>query len=174
MLLKSLKKQILKKKIESKLKKVDAQLLDKSLPIKTVGCLVDRSLIADSSYFYDLFEELKIDQNKVSLLSFSDEGDASSGLFGYNVTKNALSWKSDIVSDDAREFISHEYDLLINFFKNSNSVLGLISAHSNALFRIGFENIDNRFNDLIFSTKMSKKNVFKNELFRYLKIMNKI
>lgn len=174
MLLKLLKKQILRKKIDTKLQKVSRQFKDKSMPIKSVGCLIDYNLISDSSYFNQLSKELNVNQNDIQLLTFEEEKEVSSNFFGLKVSKKSISWKSDIISDDAHEFMSQEYDLLINFFKNSNSVLGLISANTNALFRVGFENIDNRFNDLIFSSKMSNDTVFGKELIRYLKIMNKI
>lgn len=174
MLLNSLKKQILRKKIDSKLRKVDGQLKDKSMPIKTVGCLIDGSLISDLSYFKELSTILNVHHNNIFLLTFNDDKKAEPYRIGLTVSRKSISWKSDINSDDANEFMSREYDLLINYFKKSNSVLGLISSYTDAFFRVGFENIDNRFNDLIFSSQMSEKDVFKIELERYLKIMNKI
>jgi hypothetical protein len=174
MLLNSLKKQILRKKIDSKLRKVDSQLKDKSMPIKTVGCLIDGSLISNLSYFRELSSVLNVHTNNIFMLTYNDDKKAEPYSIGLTALRTSISWKSDIVSDDAKEFMSRDYDLLINYFKKSNSVLGLISAHTNAFFRVGFETIDNRFNDLIFSSQMLEKDIFKIELERYLKIMNKI
>jgi len=68
------------------------------------------------------------------------------------------------------EFISYDYDLLINFFK-SNNVLTLLSSKVNAKFRVGFSSVDSRLNDLIFSEKIKKFKEFDSELIKYLRII---
>jgi len=71
---------------------------------------------------------------------------------------------------DSLEFISYDYDLLINFFK-SNNVLTLLSSKVNAKFRVGFSSVDSRLNDLIFSEKIKKFKEFDSELIKYLRII---
>ena len=71
---------------------------------------------------------------------------------------------------DSLEFISFEYDILINFFKN-NKFLTLLSSKTKANFRVGFDSVDSELNDLIFSQQIIKYADFKSELIKYLKMI---
>ena len=86
------------------------------------------------------------------------------------MTPECVSFYGNLNGKDSLEFISFEYDLLINFFK-SNRFLTLLSSKTNAKFRVGFESVDSRLNDLIFSEKIKKYNDFKNEIIKYLKMI---
>ena len=87
-----------------------------------------------------------------------------------NITPKCVSFYGNISGKDSLEFISFEYDLLINFFK-SNRFLTLLSSKTNAKFRVGFESVDSKLNDLIFSEKIKKYNNFKAELIKYLNMI---
>jgi hypothetical protein len=47
----------------------------------------------------------------------------------------------------------------------------LLSSKVNAKFRIGFDSVDPKLNDLIFSSKIKKYLDFENELVKYLKLI---
>jgi len=49
-----------------------------------------------------------------------------------------------------------------------------MTAISQAKFKIGILQSDERLNDLIIYTKIKEFNVFENEVFKYLTILNKI
>ena len=87
-----------------------------------------------------------------------------------NITPDSISFYGNLKGNDSLEFISYEFDLLINFF-NSNDVLSLLSSKVNAKFRIGFDSVDPELNDLIFSSKIKKYLDFENELVKYLKLI---
>ena len=82
----------------------------------------------------------------------------------------SISYSGNLKGKDSLEFISYDYDLLINFFK-SNNVLTLLSSKVNAKFRVGFSSVDSRLNDLIFSEKIKKFKEFDSELIKYLRII---
>ncbi len=87
-----------------------------------------------------------------------------------NITPKSISYTGNLTGRDSLEFISYDYDLLINFFKSSD-VLTLLSSKVNAKFRVGFNSVDSRLNDLIFSDKMKKFKEFDSELIKYLKLI---
>ena len=84
------------------------------------------------------------------------------------ISKDSISFYGNIVSSDANEFISYDYDLLINYFGN-NKILTLISSKVNAKFRVGFDNSNKDINDIIFSNIFNNFAKFSNELIKYLK-----
>ena len=91
-------------------------------------------------------------------------------FFCARIKPKCISFYGNLTGKDSLEFISNDYDLLINFFK-SNSLLTLLSSKSNAKFRVGFESVFPELNDLIFSNNIKKFKNFKNELIKYLKLI---
>ena len=87
-----------------------------------------------------------------------------------NKTPTSISFYGNLNGNDSLEFISYEYDLLVNFF-NSNDILTLLSSKANAKFRIGFDSVDPRLNDLIFSNKIKKFKEFEKEFVKYLNLI---
>ena len=81
-----------------------------------------------------------------------------------------FSFSGDIKGLDSLEFISYDFDLLINFF-NDNNILTLLSSKVKAKFRVGFDSVDSKLNDLIFSKKIKKFNDFEVEFVKYLKLI---
>ena len=87
-----------------------------------------------------------------------------------NITPSCISFMGNLSGRDSLEFISYDYDMLINFFK-SNELLTLLSSKTNAKFRVGFDSVDSNLNDLIFSNQIKKFSDFKFELIKYLKMI---
>jgi len=71
-----------------------------------------------------------------------------------------------------------EFKSLTKQIKLSSKALSLdlkiATARSKAQFKIGILQTDTRLNDLIIKTNINEFDVFKNEVFKYLTILNKI
>ena len=150
----------------------------KNLPsdsiIKTVG------IIFDESYFYEkeaLVQELtenKIDEKDIKILVYKDKLKKNE-TFDYPVfSNNDLSWRGSIDKKEVKEFIKAPFDLLINYYDTEKVALLLVSHLSKASFKVGFATIDKRLNHLMINTNAENYKVFMDELFKYLKILNKI
>jgi hypothetical protein len=72
------------------------------------------------------------------------------------------------------DFINEKFDLLINYYDVEKALLLLITRNSQANIKVGFSTIDKRLNYLIIDTKIENHAIFTHELFKYLKILNKI
>ena len=79
--------------------------------------------------------KIGLKEKDIKIISFSDTGDPFSK---WEYQMNQLFY-GNIVSNDANEFISYDYDLLINYF-GDNKILTLISSKVNSKFRVGFDN----------------------------------
>ena len=127
---------------------------------------------------YEIVEKWidKLSDLKIQVISLSDTigtavpDDIFNIFSNMNITPKSISYSGNLKGKDSLEFISYDYDLLINFFK-SNNVLTLLSSKVNAKFRVGFSSVDSRLNDLIFSEKIKKFKEFDSELIKYLRII---
>ena len=117
-----------------------------------------------------MFEQLSMVLGNHFVITFQENDNGFNIFSNMNITPKSISYTGNLVGKDSLEFISYDYDLLINFFK-SGDVLTLLSSKVNARFRVGFNSVDSRLNDLIFSNKMKKFKEFDSELIKYLKLI---
>jgi len=143
-------------------------------PIKTVG------IVFDESYFYEreaLVEELVsngIREDDIQVLVFKDTIKKNE-VFDYpTFSHNDLSWHATFNKPEVNNFTAQPFDLLINYYDTEKAALLLISHLSKASFKVGFSSIDKRLNHFMINTNAENYKVFINELFKYLKILNKI
>jgi hypothetical protein len=143
-------------------------------PIKTVGLLVDESYFLKTN---DLIKEIVsngIAESSIKVIVYGDllkKNEAYSypafGLKDFN-------FKGEVELQSINEFVSEEFDLLINYYDVEKPVLLLLTNNSKAKFKVGFSSIDKRLNHLMITSNAENYKVFIHELFRYLKILNKI
>jgi len=142
--------------------------------IRTIG------IIFDESYFYEreaLVQELVhhgIQEKDIKVLVFKDKIKKNE-TFDYPVFSHKdLSWTATFEKSEVKDFISHRFDLLINYYDTEKSALLLVSNQSKAIFKVGFASIDKKLNHFMINTNAENYKVFVDELFKYLKILNKI
>ena len=142
--------------------------------IKTVG------IIFDESYFYereDLVKELiqkGIDEKDIKILVFKDKIKKNE-VFDYPVFNHKdLSWTGTVDKKEVKDFVTEPFDLLINYYDTEKIALLLVSHSSKASFKVGFAAVDKRLNHFMINTNAENYKVFMDELFKYLKILNKI
>ena len=170
MIFKSLHESLLKKKIKKSLILLDTQSRVKPNPIKSMGCIVDPLFPVDVNSFIKLAKKIGLKDKDLKIITFQENENGFNIFSNMNITPDSISFYGNLKGNDSLEFISYEFDLLINFF-NSNDVLTLLSSKVNAKFRIGFDSVDPKLNDLIFSSKIKKYLDFENELVKYLKLI---
>lgn len=142
--------------------------------IKKVGILIDES------YFYDkqaLIQELiqfGFSENDIKILVYRDKIKKQE-VFDYPIyCHKDLSWKGTLDKKEIKDFINEPFDLLINYYDTEKVALLLISHLSKASFKVGFAAIDKRLNHFMIDTNAENYKIFIEEMFKYLKILNKI
>lgn len=154
-------------KIDDSIKSLKNLERNFSKPINKVGCIIDTNLDVDYYQILELIEKIDLKEKDIKIISFSDTN-FNDPFSKMRISKNSINFYGKIVSSDANEFISYDYDLLINYFGN-NRILTLISSKVNAKFRVGFDNSNKDINDIIFSNIFNNFAKFSNELIKYLK-----
>ena len=142
--------------------------------IKKVG------IIFDESYFYEreaLVQELisnGIEEKDIKYIVFKDKIKKNE-VFDFPVFSfKDLTWIATIDNPQVNEFVKEPFDLLINYYDTEKTALLLASHLSKAHFKVGFSLIDNRLNHFMINTNAENYKIFMDELFKYLKILNKI
>lgn len=142
--------------------------------IKTIG------IVLDETYFHEkeaLIKELVsngIEESNISILVFKNRIKKNEILdYSYFSFKD-LNWNAAFDKEEVNNFVNQKFDLLINYYDTEKSALLLLTHLSKANFKIGFASVDKRLNHFMIDTNAENYKVFIDELFKYLKILNKI
>jgi hypothetical protein len=162
----------IKKYVKNKLSNVIN--LFQNAKVTTVGILIDETLFNKKEALIDQLINNGIDVNNIRLLVFKDKIQKKE-TFNYPIfSQSDLSWIAKIINKDAEAFIAEPFDLLINYYDVEKVSLIIATNESKAKFKVGFESIDKRLNHFIIESKIEDYGIFVTELFKYLKILNKI
>ena len=172
MLLNYFKDLFTKKAVKKNLSHAVLTVSDKK--IETVG------IVFDESYFYEreaLVSELiqnGIKEENIKVLVFKDKIKKNE-VFDYPVFSHKdLSWHATFDKKELADFVDEPFDLLINYYDTEKAALLLVSHQSQAGFKVGFGTVDKRLNHFMINTNAENYKVFMDELFKYLKILNKL
>ncbi|WP_461305152.1 DUF6913 domain-containing protein [Aureisphaera sp.] len=144
-------------------------------PAKTLGFLVDEMLLPDFDKLYDFSKDLGMVPKDVKVFSFIEvRKKLPSSLRQNQVQCKDFNWKGEMHNQNAQEFLDTSFDVLVGYYKGKNEFLDMMISQSNAKFKVGFANSDDRLFDLIISVKPEETDLFKKELIKYLTILNKI
>lgn len=166
-------------KVKSGLKFIEDEL-KKNRPfsekkgVSSIACVVDMDNYPNAEAFESLRESLKLKPNAVHVIGFKRNEDKN-GMFSIPfVTTRQLGWNGSIENGDFSEFVGRDYDVLINYYTDDKLMLKLMSAKVNARIRVGLQEADNEFNDLIFDCQLNDFKTFSSELKKYLKILKEV
>lgn len=170
-MLKSIQKRSSKKVLEQKLNLQTTKTVS-TTKVKKIGCIVDLDELAEDKInalkkaftFVDDFvligyQQKKNEQAKADFYVFDDK---------------AFGWKGSIKDVTVAEFCKQPFDVLISYFTSEKLPLQLAATLSVCDLKIGVEGSDQRIHDLIIHSPIHEISVFKDELIKYLTILNKI
>ena len=166
-------KNFLTKKIVNK-SLSNVKLVSTASKIKTIGIIFDDNFFHARDAFVGELVHHGIAKDSIKMLVFKDKIKKNE-VFDFPTFCNSdLSWTATFSKLDVVNFANEKFDLLINYYDVEKIPLLLISNESKASFKVGFSSIDKRLNHFLIDTKTEKFEVYIDELFKYLKILNKI
>lgn len=142
--------------------------------IQTIGLLIDESYFTEKE---DLVNELianGIAETNIKIIVYRDKWKKNEVYSQPTFGTKHLNWNAQITNPTVREFMKEKFDLLISFYDVEKAFLLKVTHSSKAQFKVGFSSVDKRLNHLMINTNAENHTVFVHELFRYLKILNKI
>ena len=172
MFIKYIKELSVKKILKSSLHNVKPSVA--THPIKTVGILVDESYFAEKEQLTQELVQNGIKESNIKMIVFKDKIKKNETFSQPTFSNKDMSWKGDLLPAFITEFTETPFDMLVSYYDTEKAPLLLSTHHSKALFKVGFSTVDKRLNHLMINTNAENYKVFTHELFRYLKILNKI
>jgi hypothetical protein len=172
MFLNYIKNLLVKKALKKSLHNVNTD--SQKNPIKTVGLLVDESHFLNAN---DLIKEVVsngIAESNIKVIAYREHLKKNEVYLYPTFGLKDIDFRGTIGLQSINEFVSEEFDLLINYYDIEKPILLLLTNNSMAKFKVGFSSIDKRLNHLMITSNVENYKVFIHELFRYLKILNKI
>lgn len=172
MFLNKIKDFFIKKTFKKSLHNV--KLTDTNHPVNTVGILFDESCLHQKEALLKNLTAQGIKPGNIRFMVFRNAV-RKNEQFDYPVfSYNDISWGGNPESKAADDFTAMPFDLLISYYDTGKAPLMLVTQKSKAVFKVGFSEIDSRLNHFMISTPAENHNIFTDELFKYLKILNKI
>jgi len=172
MFLNFLKNYLLKRKLKNSLANVINAFPDQK--IRTIGILIDESYFSDRDGLVQELVQQGFSQENIGILVYKDKVKKNE-IFDYpTFSLKDVNWIGDIEKAEVTTFVTQNFDLLINYYNIERAALLLVSQRTKANFKVGFPTIDKRINHFMINTDAENYKVFSDELFRYLKILNKI
>jgi hypothetical protein len=142
--------------------------------IESVGVILSLEEFNEHENLILFFKSIGIRENKIKFITFITDEKMKPNPWDSYFSSKDFGWKGKVNSVDVQEFIEAKFDALISYYKQDNLELNAVTALSKADFKIGISGKDQRLHDFIIDVKPNQINVFKKEILKYLKILNKI
>jgi hypothetical protein len=172
MFLNHLKNFFTKKIVKKTISNVEIKSLNDK--IKSVGILFDESYFNEREALVQEFIANGILAEDIRILVFKDTIKKKEYFDYPTFSHKDLSWTATFEKSEVKDFMAQKFDLLINYYDVEKSALLLVSNGSKANFKVGFSSVDKKLNHFMINTNAENYKVFVEELFKYLKILNKI
>ena len=142
--------------------------------IQSVGVIFDGNLNIELENVIKELVEHGIDENQIKVLIFKNKINKNEVFKHELVTYKEFNWSGELTHSKAELFLNTNFDLLINYHEFDKSPLVYLSYLLKANFKVGFNTQDKTVNKFMVNTNIYNYQLFVDELFKYLKILNKI
>lgn len=149
-------------------------VIERSAGISLIGCIVDLDSFENPDLFFEFVDEYKLRPNAVKIIGYKSYYDKNSPYSTPVFSDKDLGWKGQIENSYALEFLSRDYDLLVNYYDKENLLMQLMTVRTKARVKVGFKEVDQNLNDLILGLTLKDFKTFKLELKKYLRVLNEI
>lgn len=142
--------------------------------IITVGIVFNDANFKEKKALFTEIEHFGIAKDNIKVLVYKKKVNKKEVNEEPFVTIKDISFSGDFNKAAVQDFIATPFDLLINYYEVNDAPLILISTASKAKFKVGFASVDKRVNSFMINLHLHQYKEFVTELFKYLKILNKL
>lgn len=168
------KRKSLKKIVKKGLPKTHTSSKNK---IKTVGLLIDGAHSNDINKLIDILTSWGINKEHIKVLVYTHKTKTKIKdiSWEYFSLKNiSLAKRVTKKEQQVRSFQEESFDLLINYFAQKDIAMTYVGMQSKADFKVGITREGKQINDLVIDLPTSEYKFFMQELYKYLKLFDKI
>lgn len=164
---------------EKSIQKVYNKLIDKNVykssnnqKITNIAILLDSETLINVIKA-NLVNKLPFKKEQITVFTYKQtvkKEEKSNSVF----SDGDFGFKASLKSDNLKDFVKKDFDLLINYTKSSNLYTNMVTLLSQSKLKAGFTEIDDRLFDIVVSDNTFNEAVLNQELKKYLTILNKI
>ena len=152
---------------ENEMAKLRQRAIQKPKMMRRVGVLMDVDCGVKTITLQKHLSDIGLAQEKITFLHYAPATDKTpeeeTDIFGTH-DFNLVGYPDKKIQD----FCDKDFDLLINYFITTRPALSLVSAQTKSRIRVGFQAVDQRLNDLIFSVPENQPRLFCQQMDTYL------
>ena len=142
-----LKQKSLRKHTENNLQERDLSGLNSKL--KTLGFLVDEQVLQEFDELFNCYKIFDLHPKDIKVFSFVEFKKNLPTLRQNQIHNKEFSWKGAIQNLNAVEFLDKDFDVLVGWYQGKHPFLDLMVSRSNAKFKVGLKDADQRLFDLL-------------------------
>jgi hypothetical protein len=142
--------------------------------VKTIAVLLNANEFHEFEVFRVYFKELGLNSSQCKIVAFTLDDKLDHNQWNTHYSPKDFGWKGKLNNLDLEDFINRPYDMLVCYHKEQVLQLDYITAASKANLKVGISNKNERLYDLIIDVPLKDINIFKQELKKYLNILNKL
>lgn len=142
--------------------------------IQKVGLIIDETHFVETNLLIQELISKGIVQNNLKIIVYRDKLNNKETYYNPTFSIKHLSWSGKFNDKYIVDFCNEKFDLLISYYDIESAFLVKLTNQSKSNFKVGFSSVDKRLNHFIIATALKNYIVLTNELFKYLKILNKI
>ncbi|THD68054.1 hypothetical protein E7Z59_10430 [Robertkochia marina] len=172
MILKSLKDKAIDKRIRRELQREGERYLSAPGDIRSLAIIIDYDKLADIRPLLQLATALNVANEKVFILGYVEKVHKSVNYLIPVFSEATVKGNGLVRSNEVQDFLSRNYDLLINYYGQATPVMKLMTVLTRASFKVGLSADLSDFNDLTLLTEPGDFENFRDELVKYLKILS--
>ena len=172
MFLNFLKIFLLKRKLKNSLQNVSN--ISSANKIKNIAVLIDESDFGRRNELKKEIIKHGFPENDIAFLLYKDKIKKNEVFEITTLSLKDVDWNGNFVHSEVQFFFNQKFDLLISYYDVEKITLLMLTQKINADFKVGFSAIDKRLNHFMINTKTENYTIFSSELFKFLKILNKI
>lgn len=172
MILKSLKDKAIEKRIRRELQRESERHLSAPGVIRSLAIIIDYDKLADIRPLLQLATALDVTNDKVFILGYVEKVHKSVNYLIPVFSETTVKGSGLVRSAEVQDFLSKNYDLLINYYEEATPVMKLMTVLTRASFKVGLSGALSEFNDLTLLTEPGDFDKFRDELVKYLKILS--
>jgi len=141
--------------------------------INNISIILDGRLGVKEAYFYRLAKFFNVPKKNVKILTFFQANKKlESSILNKSFTQKDIGSFGSF-NQVLEVFCASKCDVLINYFDKNDIHLKMVSLRCDKQISVGFNSIEHELNDLIVDVPTQEKNLFANEVKKYLKIIYK-
>lgn len=152
-------------KVEKQTKKIVLNQIKKCL------FLVDLENFNEIDFFSEVAKKFSVSEKNIVIIGFQNKEKNIDNQNVITFSWNDITFSGAIEKIEIQEIINSEFDIVCNYFSEEKNPLLFISSQVKTKLKIGFQGVNTIFNDVIISCQLSEKEVFLNEMYNIIKII---